>query len=141
MDNRYSPKQISSKPVQLLDVFPTLLELTDLPNDQSQEGKSLVPLMKDPQADWSHIALSSFGKGNFAVRSERYRFIQYLDGSEEFYDHANDPHEWNNLINKKKLTEVIEQHRKRLPANQADVLPGNSTGHKAYQAASRFVNE
>ena len=141
VDNRYSPKQVTSKPAQLLDVFPTLLELANLPSDTLQEGKSLVPLMKDPQADWSHIALSSFGKGNFAVRSERYRFIQYLDGSEEFYDHANDPHEWYNLINKKKLTEVIEQHRKQLPANQADVLPGNSTGHKAYQAASRFVNE
>ena len=57
-----------------------------------------MPLLKNPQADWPHMARTSFGPGNYSIRSERYRYIHYNDGSEEFYDHADDAHEWNNLI-------------------------------------------
>ena len=87
----------SNKPVQLLDIYPTLLELTGLKPDPAHEGHSLVPLLKDPEAVWPHFARVSFGPGNYAIVSEQYRFIQYVDGSEEFYDHSIDPHEWNNV--------------------------------------------
>ena len=133
--------QISPKPAQLLDLFPTLLDLANLPRDHSQEGHSLVPLLNNPAADWPHIALSSFGKGNFAVRSQRYRYIQYLDGSEELYDHQVDPHEWNNLAKDANALAILEAHRKHIPEKQADVLPGKSTGHNAYSAAQRFVKQ
>jgi choline-sulfatase len=135
----YKKGQRTNKPTQLLDIFPTLLELTGLPADDSQEGHSLVPLMKKPRGQWPHIALSSFGKGNHAVRSERYRYIRYLDGSEELYDHRKDPNEWNNLADDKALANVVKEHRQRLPASEADVLPGNSTGHQAYESASRLI--
>ena len=62
------------------------------------EGHSLVPLLEDPEAEWPHMARTSFGPGNYAIISEGYRFIQYNDGSEEFYDHAKDPHEWYNVV-------------------------------------------
>ena len=141
VDHRFSAGQISKKPAELLDVYPTLLELAGLPKDTTLEGDSLVPLLKDPQAHWDHPAISSFGKGNIAVRSEHFRFIQYLDGSEEFYDHRNDPHEWKNIINKRQYAKLIEQHRVHIPTQQEDILPGNSTGHQAYEAASRFVQD
>ena len=128
-----------NKPAQLLDIFPTLLDLADLAADESQEGHSLVPLMKDRQTGWPHLALSSFGKGNYAVRSEHFRFIHYLDGSEEFYDHRKDPHEWNNLAASKELADVIKAHRRHIPSQEADVLPGNSTGHQAYEAANELI--
>ena len=128
-----------NKPAQLLDIFPTLLDLADLAADESQEGHSLVPLMKDRQTEWPHLALSSFGKGNYAVRSEHFRFIHYLDGSEEFYDHRKDPHEWNNLAASKELADVIKAHRRHIPSQEADVLPGNSTGHQAYEAANELI--
>lgn len=131
--------QRSNKPAQLLDIFPTLLDLTGLPKDETQEGNSLVPLLKNPGAEWPHVSLSSFGKGNYAVRSEHYRYIRYLDGSEEFYDHREDPNEWTNLAGREDLAEVIDNHRKHLPTEEAEVLPASSTGHKAYKAASRFV--
>ena len=115
VDHRFSAGQISKKPAELLDVYPTLLELAGLPKDTTLEGDSLVPLLKDPQAHWDHPAISSFGKGNIAVRSEHFRFIQYLDGSEEFYDHRNDPHEWKNIINKRQYAKLIEQHRVHIP--------------------------
>lgn len=137
----FSPGQRTNKPAQLLDIFPTLLELAGLPKDDTQEGNSLVPLLKEPQGDWPHVSLSSFGKGNYAVRSEHFRYIRYLDGSEEFYDHREDPHEWNNLIQVTELADEIAAHRQRLPEQQADVLPGNSTGHKAYGAARRFTDQ
>lgn len=131
--------QRTSRPTQLLDIFPTLLELTDLPADQRQEGHSLVPLMNAPKAEWPHVALSSFGKGNYAVRSEHFRYIRYLDGSEEFYDHRNDPHEWKNLAASEELTDVIQIHRQHLPVQESEVLPGNSTGHQAYRAAGTLI--
>ena len=97
--------------------------------------------MQDPSADWPHVSLSSFGKGNYAVRSEHFRYIRYLDGSEELYDHRNDPHEWNNLVSSQEMADVIRNHRKHLPTREADVLPGNSTGHQAYRAASKLIDE
>ena len=135
--------QTTAKPAQLLDIFPTLLELTGLPEDSTQEGHSLVPLLNNPQAEWPHVSLSSFGRGNYAVRSEHFRYIQYLDGSEEFYDHRNDPHEWTNLARSddQALQAKIQEHRQQLPKEEAEVLPGGSTGHNAYEAASRFVKE
>ena len=137
----YRAEQRTGKPTQLLDIFPSLLELAGLPVDDGQEGHSLVPLMQDPSADWPHVSLSSFGKGNYAVRSEHFRYIRYLDGSEELYDHRNDPHEWNNLVSSQEMADVIRNHRKHLPTREADVLPGNSTGHQAYRAASKLIDE
>ena len=135
----YKSGQRTKKPVQLLDIFPTLLELANLPKDVEQEGHSLVPLMKQPTTAWPHVALSSFGKGNYAVRSERYRYIRYLDNSEELYDHQQDPHEWKNLAGDKQFAEIAKQHRAKLPKMETPILPGNSTGHQAYQSASQHL--
>jgi len=54
-------------------------------------------LLEDPKADWEHVAISTLGQNNHAVRDERWRYIRYADGSEELYDHHIDPNEWNNL--------------------------------------------
>lgn len=132
--------QRSERPAELIDVFPTLLELASLPKDASQEGQSLVPLIADPTADWAHPAITSFGKGNVAIRSTQYRFIQYLDGSQELYDLKSDPHEWTNLASDDSFSEVIADHVKYLPSKQHAVLPGKSTGHEAYSAANELVN-
>lgn len=129
----------SSRPVELLDVFPTLLELAGLPPDPALEGQSLVPLLEDPEREWKHPAITSFGPGNHAVRTTRYRFIQYRDGSRELYDHSNDPHEWNNLIGTPGLEEIVRQHAALLPRSEHVLLPGNSTGHQAYQASSSRI--
>ena len=137
----YESGQRTNKPAQLLDIFPTLIELSGLPADDSQEGHSLVPLIKDPRAEWPHVALSSFGKGNYAVRSEHFRYIRYLDRSEELYDHRKDPHEWNNLVSHEELAVVLQTHRQHLPAQESAVLPGNSTGHQAYKAASKLLRK
>lgn len=123
------------KPVQLLDIYPTLLELTALESDPAHEGHSLVPLLNDPEADWPHLARTSFGPGNYAIVSEQYRFIQYDDGSEELYDHRTDPHEWRNIVSDPTYSEVVSQHRQAIPQERHPILGRGSTGHKSYAAS------
>lgn len=137
----FKSSQRISKPAELLDVFPTLLELAGLPSDPAQEGQSLVGLMKNPTAPWEHPAITSFGRGNFSIRTERYRFIQYLDGSRELYDLKNDPHEWKNIAAHPANKAIIKMHAKFIPAEQHPVLPGNSTGHQAYAAANEKIKK
>lgn len=122
------------KPVQLLDIYPTLLAMSGLKADPKHEGHSLVPLLENPAADWPHVARSSFGPGNVAVISERYRYIHYNDGSEELYDRAEDPNEWCNLIGDPELSGVVKTHRASLPTTFHAVLGSGSTGHQAYKA-------
>ncbi len=133
----FASGQRSDRPVELLDVFPTLLEMAGLSPDLKQEGQSVVPLLHDPDAEWDHPAITSFGPGNYSVRTTRYRFIEYLDGSREFYDHSNDPHEWTNLVRKEELQGIIEEHAAWVPVNQHPLLPGGSTGHAAYAASNK----
>ena len=137
----YKKNQKSDRPAELLDVFPTLLELAGLPADSSQEGQSLVPLMKDPKREWKHPAITSFGLGNYSVRTTRYRFIQYFDGSRELYDLSKDPHEWKNLAADPKNKKIIEEHASHLPKKQHPILPGRSTGHAAYGAANANIKK
>ncbi|WP_345324863.1 sulfatase [Novipirellula rosea] len=132
----FAAGQTTKPPAELVDVFPTLLHLAGLPEDAALEGNSLVPLMKDPQQTWTHPAVTSFGLGNFSIRSTRYRFIQYHDGSRELYDLRKDPHEWTNLAANPEYEAIVSEHAAFLPANQHPVLPGESTGHNAYAAAN-----
>jgi hypothetical protein len=81
------------------------------------------------------MARTSFGPGNYAIISQRYRFIQYNDGSEEFYDHAKDPHEWNNLAKNPEYAEAVRQHRRQVPKARYKILGENSTGHLSYSAS------
>ncbi len=141
VDPSHKGGQVTRKPAELIDVFPTLLDLANLKADPSQEGQSLVPLMKNPNdATWQYPALTSFGPGNHSIRSERFRYIHYNDGSEEMYDHANDPHEWHNLLAKSnplsdELRKALKWHRMQLPKQEHALLEGGSTGHNAFRAA------
>jgi arylsulfatase A-like enzyme len=137
----FAANQQTTQPAELLDVPPTLLELTGLPHDPAQEGQSLVPQLKDSQHKRDRPAITSFGAGNFSIRSTRYRFIEYLDGSRELYDHSTDPHEWNNLAAKPEYNEIMAQHAAFIPKTQHAVLPGVSTGHDAYEAAGANLRE
>ena len=95
----------------------------------------MAPLLKNPDADWPHMARTSFGPGNYAIVSRRYRFIQYNDGTEEFYDRAKDAGEWNNVIEDAKYAKEIKQHRSRVPKKRYKILGKGSTGHKSFAAS------
>lgn len=87
----------SDRVVSLLDIYPTLVEMCGLPKNPKTEGRSLVPLMENPVLAWPYPAVTGYGKDCYAIQNERYRYLRYEDGGEEFYDLKNDPHEWNNI--------------------------------------------
>ena len=117
------PGSRCERPVDMCVLYPTLLELAGLPVDTRCDGKSIVPLLRDAQAEWSHPALMTYGRANHAVRSDQWRYIRYADGSEELYDHAKDPHEWKNLAGDPALASVIKDHRKWIPETEAKQVP------------------
>lgn len=85
-------------PVELLSIYPTLLELSGLPPNDRNEGVSLVPLISEDNPEWNYPAITTYGRGNHAVVHGNYRYIRYEDGSEELYDHRYDVNEWHNLV-------------------------------------------
>ena len=85
------------QPVGLIDLYPTLTELCDLKAPDSLDGTSLVPLLRDSGIETGRKITTQFDPGNVSIRSGRWRYIRYADGSEELYDHENDPNEWDNL--------------------------------------------
>jgi iduronate 2-sulfatase len=102
---------VSPRTVELLDVYPTLVELCGLPKPPQQlEGTSLTPLLRKPDASWDRPAYSQVtrraGKGpgarrvmGYSVRTERWRYTEWDDGTlgAELYDHDADPGEHTNL--------------------------------------------
>ena len=106
----------SPRTVNLLDIFPTLAELCGLKTPAGLEGRSIAPLLRDPDAAWDHPSVSTWLEGNHAVRSERWRYIRYRDGGEELYDHTVDPNEWDNLAGKPELAAVKADLARHLPA-------------------------
>lgn len=100
----YKPAVVD-KTVELLSIYPTLVELAGLPKKDSIDGISLVPLLKNTSLEWNHPVVTSHwdedgsNGGWQSVRDNRYRYIRYVKtGDEELYDLQNDPEEWNNLI-------------------------------------------
>lgn len=116
--------QVSDRPVGLIDIFPTLLDLTGQPIRPDLEGRSLVPLMKNPDAQWDRPILTTFGPKNHSLRSTRWHYIRYADGSEELYDHENDPHEWENLAGQSEYAAIIDEFQQSLPKQNATPIIG-----------------
>ena len=114
------------RPVELLDLYPTLVELCGLPARPGLEGRSLVPLLKDATAARAWPALTTHNQHNHAVRSEHWRYIRYADGSEELYDHRSDPNEWTNLAKDRKHAAILREHARWLPKVNAAPVPGSA---------------
>jgi len=122
--------------IDLMTIYPTLCELTGLPIPDRIEGVSAVSLLRNPESDWDHPAITTHGRGNHAVRSQTHRYIHYADGSEELYDHTRDPNEWTNLAGSPESGELIMSLRKHLPQKEAPGRrPGNAKNSKKTTSA------
>ena len=114
----------STRPVNLLSLSPTLLELSGLPARASNDGPSLVPLLADPAADWPHVSVTHLAApGSFGLSAESWRYIHYANGDEELYDTARDPYEWNNLAAIEEHQDKLEELRARAPKEFAPKPP------------------
>jgi arylsulfatase A-like enzyme len=110
-----------SKPVNLLSLAPTLLELCGLPPREVHDGPSLVPLLAKPKAEWPHVSITHLHHpGSFGLSAERWRYIHYADGGEELYDTKNDPFEWNNLATEYKHHATLDRLRSLAPKTFAE---------------------
>jgi arylsulfatase A-like enzyme len=116
---------VSRRPAELLDLYPTLVELCGLPARDGLDGHSLVPQLRDPEAPRPWPAVTTHGPNNHSVRDERWRYIRYADGSEELYDTVADPNEWTNLAGDPSYATVIREHRRWLPKVNAPPVPGS----------------
>lgn len=104
-----------SRPVELLSLYPTLVDLCGLPSKTDLEGANLAPLLNNPMSKWGRPAITTYQRNNHSIRSEAFRYVRYADGSEELYDHRNDRDELKNLAADASLKTVIDDHKKWLP--------------------------
>ena len=117
------PNTVCDRPVDHMNVFPTLLSLCDLPMKAGLDGHDMTVLLKDPDAEWDYPAISEIREGHMAVRSQNWRYIRYNDGSEELYDRNNDSNEWTNLAGDGQYQNIIDQHRKWIPDKFHESVP------------------
>jgi choline-sulfatase len=128
--------QRCSQPAELLDLYPTLVELAGVAKRDDLEGLSLAPQLKDATTKRERPAITSHNQGNHGIRSERWRYITYADGSEELYDLQADPREWTNLAGKAEHAAVIAEHRKWLPKPDLPPAPGSASRILTYDKES-----
>jgi len=115
------------EPVSLLDLYPTLVDLCGLPRQEAVEGQSLRPLLEQPNRDMGRAIVTTFGYQNHSIRSRRWRYIRFKDGSEELYDHDHDSGEFYNIASDSKYNSVKKRLAENLPkVNRRGYEPNDS---------------
>jgi len=113
----------SSRVVELVDIYPTLAELCELPVPPDLDGKSLVPLLKNPGMNWNYPAFTQVLRNREkvkiegrSIRNERYRYTEWDKGiyGSELYDYDTDPLEFTNLVNDKKYRKIVNEMSRKL---------------------------
>ncbi len=118
------PQQFLDTPVSLIDLYPTLIDLCGIPKPaHTLDGIDLKPVLTGKVKERGEPVLSTYGRGNHAIRDARYRYIHYRNGDEELYDHSNDPYEWRNLAKEQHFDKVKESLRPFLPRSDAPDVP------------------
>ena len=123
------------RPVNLLDIYRTLVELTALPENEALDGRSLVPLLRNPKSPWQPT-VSTHRRLNHAVRSDDFRYIRYEDGGEELYDHRVDPMEWTNLAEDSNYVLVKNELKSWLPKVNVPEAPLQPLGKQTNEVAT-----
>jgi uncharacterized sulfatase len=124
--------KMSPRLVELVDLYPTLADLTGLTPPKNLEGFSLRPLLDDPQAAWDHAAFTQVERGpgpGHSVRTDRFRYTQWVFGrrGSELYDEEKDPQELHNLAQDPQYASTVEQMQSLL----AQAHPAPVQGGKA----------
>ena len=126
--------QVASGFVELVDLYPTLIDLAGLPNPaHALEGASFRPLLEDPDRDWKSAAFSEYKREGYhgrTLREKRYRYTQWtpLPGTDgetmrELYDLEEDPFEYDNLAANVAYDAVVAELSRRLEAGWRAALP------------------
>ena len=113
------PGDKCAEAVSLIDIYPTLVQLSQLPENSKLQGMSLAAQLRDPRAPRKQPAITSSYYGNHSIRTRDWRLIVYEDGAEELYNHAEDPEERHNLAMKPAFSEIKQQLAGWLPETAA----------------------
>lgn len=100
--------QLCDEPVSLLDLYPTLVELSAIPKPPL-DGISLKPLLQNPQLATQRVVRTEIGEGNFSLINKEWHYIEYEDGSNELYNRIKDPLEYDNLAGNREFTALIQK--------------------------------
>jgi len=114
-----SSHSASPRVVELVDLFPTLTELADLPTPAGLQGTSLVPLLENPERTWDRPAFTQIQREGFlgrSIRNEHWRYTEWDDGKKgvQLYDELQDPKEYINLANVPMYAGTIKQLSRQL---------------------------
>jgi arylsulfatase A-like enzyme len=114
--------------VNLIDMYPTLLDLCGLPPNPNNDGRSFAQLLKNPSMEWNYPTLTTYQFKNHSITDGRYRYTWYggrADGAEELYDHDTDPLEHINLASHPEYKEVIAKLQQHVPTHHEPNSPSN----------------
>lgn len=102
--------------VELLDVYPTLAELCGVAPPAELQGRSIIPMLRDPSVDGKEVAYTVVARGRHlgkAIRTQQFRYTRWPTG-EELYDLESDPHERTNLASSPSRSGMLETMRAKL---------------------------
>lgn len=104
--------------VGLIDLYPTLIDLCNLPEQHSMDGESLLSVLSDPStAKDRNLFIPYSERGSYTVVNENWRYIYYRDNTEELYNLQEDPDEWYNLAEDEAFNDIIQQLQSAVPQN------------------------
>jgi iduronate 2-sulfatase len=120
---------VCAQPVELVDLYPTIVECSGFPVPEGLDGFSLRPLLRNPSAAWDHPALTQVhhqpDQQGYSIRTEKWRYTEWNEGAagRELYNHECDPEEVTNLAENPEYASVVAMLSKRLQAYSKTYVP------------------
>lgn len=103
---------VCDRTVSLIDLYPTLVDLCNLPTPSGLDGQTLTPLLRSPTATWDKPVQVYYKKPEYeALITDTWRYIGYGNGEEELYNRPQDPYDWHNLVDSPEVRSVLEKFR------------------------------
>ena len=121
-----------AEPTGLINVYRTLCDLTGLKVPDYVDGQALTPWLDHPAKEKTTPAMTTWGRGNYSLRTKKWRYTRYFDGSEELYNESEDSNEWTNLAGNPEYDSLKKKFAGYLPKHEA---PQVTSGRELYNVA------
>jgi len=108
--------------VSLINVYKTIADYTNIQIPDYVDGESLLPRVNNQANKLENATITSWGRGNYSVRTKSFRYTRYFNGGEELYNHNEDPNEWNNLANDASYESLKSDLKAHLPKQEKEMV-------------------
>ncbi len=126
--------RVCDAPASLIDIYPTLVKMAGLKKPAYVDGIDLAPWLENPGRPREAPAITTWGRGNYTLRTRAWRYTRYFDGSEELYRHDIDRQEWTNLAQSPEYILEKRALQKWLPKNEAPLIKKGISLHGVIDA-------